>query len=426
MRVAIHRPEIDLVVELAIESIAPNGKGKGSAVGGEWDKFSFFVPGVAPGDRIRAKVTGGYKRYVEADITELISAGPYRAEPLCPHFESCGGCQLMHLDYSYQLEAKRDVIRYVLRRRGFDPDIVYEVIASPRRVRYRLRSKLTITDKMEAGMRAWHSHDTVPICECLQMRDELERDLLRAITALPDSIAEPTDGLRQISGVLELGDNTVYMQTLLDNRPVASMPGWHVVRDGSLHRIEKPQCSFQQGEFELRYSPECFTQVNPEVNELLCDLVLKLVDPSPGDEILELYAGVGNFTLPLAKTAGRVAAVEFPLANEYAQINAQKAGLANITQMGIDVAQALDQLKENKEKFNKILLDPPRDGLGRRVCMQVVDMAPQKIVYVSCDPVTLSLDLQVMAEYGYRLTGIYPLDMFPQTFHVELCAVMEI
>jgi len=415
-------PDIDEIIELFVEAIAPNGKGKGRCDAAGRQNLSFFIAGTAPGDRITARVTGARKRYVEADLVEIVEASSHRVSPVCPHYELCGGCQLMHLAYPAQLEAKREIVRYVLGRRGFARDLVRPMVASPRELRYRRRAKLSLTEETAPGLVAWHSHRIVPINSCHQMRQELQDGLLSA-APLAGEMLPASARARYLFGVYDAQGERVLVQAAAADSTEAT--NWFVAREREVKAEPHPPGRLRVAGFDLQYSPECFTQINAETNELLVAHVIDAMSADAGDNVLELFAGVGNFTLPLAAKAKTVTAVEWPQATHFAEINAEAAGLNNITHLGRNVSDALRQLMRAKTRFDLALLDPPREGLGEVGSTMLCELSPRRIVYVSCEPVTLANDLKVLQKHGYQLAAVTPFDMFPQTFHVETCAVLD-
>ncbi len=407
-----------------MEAIAPNGKGKGSSRAAGSEKLSFFVARTAPGDVITACVTGARKRYVEAELVEVIEASRLRVEPICPHYDECGGCQVMHLSYAAQLDAKREIVRYILARHGFDRELAGPVVASPSELRYRLRSKLFLTPELTPGLRAWRSHRVVPIRQCFQMHTELERGLLGAARFAPEMLASRSP-VATLLGVCDLGSGRVLLQAGAAGEDAPRIAGWFTVDEKGAHGETQPLCRVQAAGFDLQYAPDCFTQVNADANDLLVAHAVQAMAVRPTDSVLELFSGIGNFTLPLATRARSVTAVEWPRATRFAKDNAKKAGLSNIAHLGKDVVDALRDLTGRQIRFDRALLDPPREGLGETGCNLLSEAAPQRIVYVSCEPTTLAADLASLTRQSYRLVSVTPFDMFPQTFHVETCAIMD-
>jgi 23S rRNA (uracil1939-C5)-methyltransferase len=423
---AVPLPPIGAEVELAIESIAGNGKGKGRAVEAGLEQVSFFVDGTVPGDRVQARVTGGHKRYVEADLIEILSPGPARIEPSCPHYADCGGCQLLHVSYDAQLAAKRDNLQYIFRRRGLDAAAVREVVPSPRPLRYRVRNSLALTVTGEPGMQQRRSHELTAIGSCDLMRPELAETLLPACRLFHNTEGPRPDGAPlRVKGVLDLATGRVYLHPYRDPLDLEGEQAWYEAAAGRLISVENPLCEWRAGDHTLRYAPDCFTQVNPAVNERLVAHVMETLGIGPQDHVLELYAGIGNFTLPIAARAAEVTAVERQRAIGFARRNAQAAGFTNIRFLAAEVLAALTTLAGAGERLTRVLLDPPREGLGVAGCRLLGRLSPARIVYVACDPLTLASDLQELVRYGYRLTDATLFDMFPQTFHFETCATLE-
>lgn len=414
------QPQPGDILEIEIETIAQNGKGKGRCALAGLEKHAFFVEATAPGDRVKARVATVDKRYVEADLLEVLAPGPDRVAPACPHFAACGGCQLMHLTYPAQLTAKLDVLRYILRRRGFDPALAESILPSPRRERYRVRNILSLTPDRRWGMLEARSHRAAPIASCRQMDVNLET----AFFAAEGAFAALT-GVRKVQGVVDPAGGEVYFQVFEDRQARRAEPSWLRLSEGNLAAVPDAECELRVGPYTLRYAPDCFTQVNPEVNEALVEHVAAALAPDKTDRVLELYAGIGNFTLPVAAGAKEVTAVEWPRAAIYARRNAVAAGLANVEIIGGEVRKALADLGRDNRSFELALLDPPREGVGQRGIEGLVRLRPLRIVYVSCDPLTLIADLEHLRAFGYQPRSVRAFDMFPQTFHFESVAVLE-
>jgi len=418
-------PCIGDILDLEIETVAPNGKGKGRAVNPGHEKLSFFVNFTAPGDRVTARVTAINKRYIEAELVELTAASALHVDPPCPHFRTCGGCHLMHLNYAAQMAAKTETLRYILGRRGFDRALVGVMTGSPLQLRYRRRSKVTLIPRVGAGMQIRSSHDVTPIGSCRQMTDLLEDGLLTAAKffAMHSSGSSPSRG--QLCGVVSQGTGQVFIGRSGGKFSGDGGGGWFEIKGREPVPTGNPTCTYQTHGFTFLHPANSFTQVNHEVNELLIDAVLAALQPQSDSQVLELFAGVGNFTLPIAKSANRVTAVEWRRTSMIAAENAKAAHLSNIVHLGMGVIPALEQLKQRRAEFDLVLLDPPREGVGEIGCNLLATLAAKRIVYVSCDPSSLIRDLVVLRRAGYQAVKAAPFDMFPQTFHVEACVTLE-
>ncbi|MDP8225743.1 MAG: class I SAM-dependent RNA methyltransferase [Candidatus Lernaella stagnicola] len=416
------KPEIGRRLEIVVESIAPSGKGKGRARDMS-PKFSFFVEGTVPGDRVLAEVTGGKKRYFEADLIELREVGPDRVAPPCPHYEDCGGCQLQHLDYQAQLEAKRDVLRYHLKRLGFGDVDVPPLVASPNPLRYRVRSSLDLLPGGSLGMARRRSRDLVEIRSCHQMHAALESGLFQAAVKFAERYPR---GRVKIVGVLDSTEpRRVFCHPYVDAREMHAPSDWFLLDSRSLRAAGDALCRYEAFGLDLRYAPDCFTQVNPSLNEKLVGYAVERLAPSRSTRVLELYAGIGNFTLPVARHAKRVTAVEWARGASFLTENARRNGLSNVTVIGGDAVTTLGSLARKKQQFEAVLLDPPREGLGPRGVDLLGALGPRRIVYVSCEPKSLLADVARLNGFRYRLASVQAFDMFPQTFHLETVAVLE-
>jgi len=414
------QPQPGDILEIEIETVAQNGKGKGRCAVAGLEKHAFFVEATAPGDRVKARVAKVDKRYVEADLLEILAPGPERVTPACPHFAACGGCQLMHLAYPAQLAAKLDVLRYILRRRGFNPALAESIQPSPQQERYRVRNILSLTPDRRWGMLPPRSHQAAPIASCRQMRPDLEA----AFFAAEKAFAVQTN-VRKVQGVVDPTGGEAFFQLFEDRQARRTEQPWLRLREGRLTECPEAECELQVGPYALRYAPDCFTQVNLKVNEALVDCVTAALGTDKTDRVLELYAGIGNFTLPLAARAKEVTAVEWPRAAAFARRNAAAAGLRNIEVIEGEVRRVLTYLTRDNRSFELALLDPPRDGVGQRGIEGLVRLRPLRIVYVSCDPLTLISDLEHLRDAGYYPRSIRAFDMFPQTFHFETVTVLE-
>lgn len=419
-------PAVGETVEILIETVAANGKGKGSAVRPRYDKIAFFVEATAPGDRVRAVVIQARKRYVEADLTELLAAGPARVSPPCPHYADCGGCQLMHLDYPTQLAAKQEILQYILRRRGLPHEKLEPMETSPQECRYRIRSVLTLGADGSFGMQRRRSNAVVPLRSCHLMRQPLEEKLFAAAAAYRPVM--PRGGSSyppKIKGVLDPATGRLFLHPFYDPLEINSPRDWYEWLGDHLTDAADAVCRLRVGGEERIFAPDCFTQVNPEVNEKLVSFAIDGLAPGKNDRVLELYAGIGNFTVPLARAAGEVTAVEWPRGAEFGRRNIEAAGASNAQFIAGEVIATLRQLVVQRRRYELLLLDPPRDGIGEEGVRLLGALRPARIAYVSCEPLTLVADLEALTKFGYALRIVRAFDMFPQTFHLETCAILE-
>jgi 23S rRNA (uracil1939-C5)-methyltransferase len=374
--------------EVEIERILPGGMGLAHA-GGK----TVFVALAAPGDRLRVQVEREQGNVVFASIVEIITPSPVRIEPPCPYFGRCGGCDFQQLTYEAQLAAKSEMIRDCLHRIARlenVPDIV--VTPSPNAWRYRMRAMWQIDqNERTIGYYERGSRRVCDVVECAVLRPELQAQLeeVRA-TEWPQL---PPD-LRHLDVVAGEGG-------------VSFAP---------------PFADFETRELSLnvrgevyRYNAESFFQINPS---LLGPLIEFALGDAAGASALDLYSGVGLFTLPLSRQFQRVMAVEAnPTAVRFARRNLQDAGLSKTRVIVTGVGDWFRNAPMRDIDF--ILLDPPRAGAESAVIKGILGVHPKQISYVSCDPATLARDLKKLVAGGYRVESIMAFDLFPQTHHVE-------
>ena len=412
-------------ITLQIEKLAQGGEGFGRYQG-----RVIFVPYAIPGEKVAVTITHESKDYAKGEIAEILAPAPERRTPLCPVFTRCGGCQLQNLpepaQVRYKSEALRDALARIGRLTRFD---LLPAVASPHPFYYRTRVRL----KAEGGTIGFYqskSHNIVEIDACPLLIPSLNRIIpfIKKEVPLPNleeiemQGADPGDEFLLILRgekfhLKELEALYAKMGGLFPLRGLIAYTkrGRRVIgRDYLFHTL---------GDKTVRISDQSFSQVNPEVNRALIRTVFEWAAPAAGDRILELYSGIGNFTLFLSQWAGAVAAVEEnPIAVEDARWNLKNAGIRNVL-LHCGSAESWFK-KEGRERrvYNKVFLDPPREGAAEKTLIGIVRLAPEKIFYLSCEPATLARDLRRLSAHGYSLKRIQPFDMFPQTGRLELLA----
>jgi len=384
---------------------------------------AIFVPYAVPGERVVARVTEDRGRYAFAEVVRVLEPSPHRVTPRCPHFGPgrCGGCHFQHVDYAAQPGYKRDVVIDQFRRIGsFTDPLVHPTIPSPDPWAYRNHTTFHVD---QAGNLCYVGTDNttlVPIEECHIIRPEL-LDLLNeldfdGITGLDRvRLQVGSGGDRMV--VLSTGDDEppelevdmpVSVNFLLsDNEPINLVGSSHVT-------------STVRGR-TFRVTAGGFFQVNLPQAEALIDLVLHTLTLGGHDTVLDLYAGVGLFTAFLAERASLVTAVEsYPPAVTDADVN-----LADLDNVDLIEGTVEDVLPELVERYDAAVLDPPRTGVERHALDALAALGPRTMVYVSCEPSTLARDAKRLVEKGYHLVDVTPVDMFPQTYHIECVAHFE-
>ena len=431
--------------ELHIDSLAYQGPGMGRTSAGK----AVFVPGAAPGDTVRVRAVADKKNYLETELVEVVKSGSARIEPNCPYAGLCGGCQWQHIAYSEQLFAKRAAVVSALARIGHVPaeaaeTIVSECVPSKREMGYRNKLELAC-GRNEAGrlVLGYHKEGTteiVPVDTCPLAHS--------AIAHTPKAIQ---GALRYMEGTSDLGIFRVgvrhSMRTKSCEIALWTTPGSfpraavsktlgaavkassivRIIADaGKARKIKQVEVleghgfwEEELGEFDYRISAPSFFQVNTAQAEVLQRLVLEGLAVEDGMAVADLYAGAGTFSLPLADRAGSCMAVESAgSAVRDLRRNADGAGVW-VDAIGGDSARELPELG----KLDALVVDPPRAGLADGVAESIAEASPRRLAYVSCDPATLARDVERLQTCGYALERATPVDLFPQTHHIETVAL---
>jgi 23S rRNA (uracil1939-C5)-methyltransferase len=399
------------VLEVEIERVIPGGAGMAHARG-----LTVFVPLAAPGDRLRVAVERVKGGVAFAALREIVAPGPDRTEPPCPYFGRCGGCDFQQLNYRAQLAAKVEIIRDCLRRIArVDPPAEIPVTPSPAEWRYRSRARWQHDPR--AGHYGYYeqaSHRDVDVAECPVVVPELQGALarLRAAGGERGTIREgaTADGEAATKGEAAAGGRE--FEAVAGDDGVSLLPPLDEGDDAERTRsIAGERYSFDAS---------CFFQIN---HALLDALVRAAVGEERGEAAVDLYCGVGLFTLPLARRFARVHGVEAnAAAAAFARRNLSDAALANAEIKTAQVGEWLARRAARLAPVDLLLLDPPRAGAERGALEGMIALRPRRVVYVSCDPATLARDLRGLASAGYALDSLAAFDMFPQTHHVETVA----
>lgn len=370
--------------ELTIERLAFGGEGIGRIEG-----KVVFVPGTVPGDRVLIKVLSDHGRFERGEVLRILQPSADRIDPACTVFGRCGGCQWQHVDYKAQLRWKEEILRESLTRIGKIPDPpLSPILSASHPWHYRKRIRLKNDPKSGIGFYSAKSHEIVPFDVCLISDPRLNERLAM--------LREDSQFLKQ-SKEFEVSLN---------------------------HHGAKI--------FDLSSGEPSFSQVNPEQNRVLVDTVLQFAfgnaDPvfTRKRTVLELFAGSGNFTFSLSAKAGRVIAVE-------SNRDAVKEGIRLMEEQKVENISWVEGTAEwgikktlrQKVPVDVLVLDPPRKGAHEILdCVPLIK--PRTIVYVSCDPTTLARDLKELVRRHYRLEKVQPIDMFPQTYHIESVAHLSL
>jgi 23S rRNA (uracil1939-C5)-methyltransferase len=425
-------------VEVQIESINDDGLGLAHI-----DGKAVFLQGALPGERVRFRYTKIQRRHDEGVATSVLDPSPLRAVPRCPHFGVCGGCSLQHLEPAAQIGMKEQILAEALHRIGKVAPAKWLPALADGHWGYRRKARLGVRyvqkkGRALVGFRERGSSFIADLGRCDILHPEVGGRLQELGTLVSELSIR--DRIPQIEVAMGDGPCVLVFRVLDPPSPMdverlirfGDRSGLHVYcQQGGAETVEPLAAQGVDLHYrlpgfgvELHFEPSDFTQVNHAVNRLMVDQSVGLLEPQPGEKVLDLFCGLGNFSLPLARRASRVVGVE---GDEglvaRARANARRNGIHNVDFHAADLYGELGQTTWEHEQFDKALLDPPRSG-----ALAVIDRLPamgvRRIVYVSCYPSTLARDAdRLVNALGYRLLAAGVMDMFPHTAHTESVAL---
>ncbi|MDH3330521.1 MAG: 23S rRNA (uracil(1939)-C(5))-methyltransferase RlmD [Desulfobulbaceae bacterium] len=407
-----------------------------------------LVPYVLPGETVLVRETAQHRGYLEALPVEIVAASPDRISPPCPYFTLCGGCDFQHINSSCQHSVKTEIIKESLKRANVvaEKTAFEAIIPSPQPYQYRFRIRLKVGQEGQIGFYQFGSNDLVPITRCLLATDRINQTLQELNASglfkkfAPDLseielMQSPSDNL--IFVILHPYRNTNIAKSQFETfaESLNTVNNILIKKGGKLQTLSGKASSFILRQdfdnsicgrpFALSWSPGCFSQVNAQQNQGLIALVCRQYMKVGGQKVLDLYCGMGNFSVPVGFGGAEVTGVEQnPESIRWAQFNANKSGLDQCRFLVSDVGRYLHTRQKATARFDAVLVDPPRQGLGKYI-HPLTRLEPQSILYISCDPATLARDLAAMTKKGYNLTSLTPVDMFPQTHHIESVVLLE-
>lgn len=446
------------MLNIKIEDMGVNGEGIGKVEG-----IPFFVKDAVIGDLISAKIIKMKKNYGYARLLEVLEPSPQRVEPKCPYYKQCGGCQLQPLSYSGQLEMKERKVKNNLMRIGGFSSIPYEGITGMEEPYY-YRNKAIYPigknkdGKIIAGFYASRSHTIIDNRKCYLGVEVNERILDIVISFMEEYQIEPYD---EVTGkglvrhvLIRFGFHTKEIMVCLvvngkklphSDKLVKELQNLEGMKSITLN-VNRKNTNVILGEeiinlwgqnyisdfiggIKFQISPLSFYQVNPNQTEKLYKLALDYAELTGEETVWDLYCGIGTISLFLAQRAKRVYGVEIvPQAIEDAKVNAE---INQITNASFFIGKAEEVLPEyfakhqDEVKVDVIVVDPPRKGCDQVLLDTIVQMEPERVVYVSCDSATLARDLKYLCERGYEVLRVQGIDMFGQTVHVETCVALS-
>ncbi|WP_018923576.1 23S rRNA (uracil(1939)-C(5))-methyltransferase RlmD [Salsuginibacillus kocurii] len=438
-------------IEATIEDLTHEGQGVAKV-----DGYALFVPNAIPGEKATIKVIKTKKNHGFGRLVELQEESPDRVEPPCPIYKWCGGCQLQHISYDAQLKAKQKQVKDAMAKIAHQPDLpVYETIGMTTPWRYRNKAQVPVGTNedghLKAGFYQKRSHDIIDMESCIIQANEND-DAVQITKRILDEEGIEAYDEEQGRGVIRhitarhaasSGDVMVILITNTKELPnqdeiIEKMRDRIPTLKSIVHNINPENTNVIFGETtntlwgddyiydtigttKFALSARSFYQVNPEQTKVLYEQALNYAQLKGGETVIDAYCGIGTISLFLAEKAAHVYGVD-SVGPAIADAT-QNARLNNIDNATFKVGNAEDVIPWWYEamgiKPDVIVVDPPRKGCDEKLLKTMLDMKPERIVYVSCNPATLARDINILAEGGYEAQEVQPVDMFPQTTHVE-------
>jgi 23S rRNA (uracil1939-C5)-methyltransferase len=425
-----------------IEKLITGGKGLARLDTGKVIMADF----VLPGETVRLREVKQHPGYIEGELVEIVTPSATRILPGCMYYEECGGCDLQHANYLEQLNIKKAIVKEAMARAGISlpRDGLQDIIPSPAEWGYRYRLRLKIDRNGQPGFFKKKSNHFIAIDKCPVATGPLNAALVKLqTTGCLKELAGDCNELELLQSPIDGKTSLVLLLNTKQKIPAADLQTIsaraHIDCIGctigkKYYQLIPPQepvplaqkisLPDQNQSCTLSWSGGCFSQVNEAQNEQLIRFVCDLAGELRGKTVLDLYCGMGNFSIPLALKGAAVTGIEQNRESiSWAQFNAESAGVT-CSFFVSDVLNSLRELAKNRQQVDTIILDPPRRGIGKAANL-LPELQPQQIIYISCDPATLARDLATLCNRGYSLGQLIPVDMFPQTHHIESVALLE-
>ncbi|MBQ9181739.1 MAG: 23S rRNA (uracil(1939)-C(5))-methyltransferase RlmD [Bacilli bacterium] len=374
-----------------------------------------FVDGSLDDEEVICEIDVEKKKYYEGHVTEILKMSSSRVKPKCPYYELCGGCNIMHMSYEKQLDFKKKKLSSIINKYASSNVAINDIVGSKQ---FNYRNKITLKVNKKIGLYKKQSNDLVNINECLIV----DANINKVIKVLSEFIF---DDIKQI--IIRSSINTNEIMVCFDNE----------VNDEIISELKKYVSSIYVkdkliygnsfltevlGDYKFVISPSSFFQVNTDQAFNIYMKVLEYCKLEKNDVVLDLYCGTGTIGIFLSKHCKSVIGIELnPDAIKNAWINAEKNKISNIEFYTGDVGKVINNIKC---KPNVIVVDPPRSGLSKETINFIINLNVKKLIYVSCDPMTLARDIKLLSD-KYSLQEVTPFDMFPNTYHVESVCILE-
>ncbi len=436
LRAANRHSKPSIIERILVDRLSDDGRGISTI-----DGKTIFIEGALSDEAVSAKIVSEKSRFIEGSVVEVIQPSSKRTEPECRYYGVCGGCHVQHMIAEEQHRFKRDaVIQQLKRWADIEPEIILPTIVSDT-YHYRQRVRLGVTIKsgeVTLGFRQKNSKQLVDVNQCPVM----EKSLSCLLQPIRDWLIQYQPAVSHI----ELVHSEVTIGVVLRHtRPIDVSVREHLQRDLKLFNAQcwyqgKKQAALQDlGSacvdprlsysiqintshnriLQLSYHPQDFIQGNAKVNQQMIMQAISLLSPQPHERFLDLFCGIGNFSLPLSLFAKEVTGIEGVEGMvSRASDNAESNQCKNVHFLHMDLS-SIDELDQHGQQYDGIILDPPRGGAST-ICENINKLMPKRIVYVSCDSTTFTRDAQILCSHNYKLKTMGVMDMFPQTFHSEI------
>jgi 23S rRNA (uracil1939-C5)-methyltransferase len=444
---------VDYIMD--IDNMGYQGEGVGKI-----DNFTVFVAGAIIGEKVKIKIVKVSKNFAFGKLLEIVEASPSRIDPVCGIYKFCGGCNIQHIDYKAQLDFKTNRVKQAINRIGkLDEVVIHNTLGMERPYNYRNKVQLPLSNKdgqVSIGFYAERSHVIVNMETC-HIQDGVSDVVVKLtkqwikefnIQCYDEETGQGSLRHIMIRKGFKTGEVMVVMVTngkelprkeefiaIMTKKIQGIVSIVQNINSEKTNVILGAQCvtlwgkdtiTDYIGEFKFQISPLSFFQVNSIQTEILYSKALEYANLSGGEVVLDAYCGTGSISLFLSKKAKKVYGVEIVAeAIENAKINAVENNIVNTEFIVGEAEKIIPELLCKGVKADVVVVDPPRKGCDKILLQAISGMKPETIVYVSCDPGTLARDLGILDELGYKTIEIQPVDMFPQTSHVECVAQLK-
>ena len=409
-----------------------------------------LLEGVIAKEDVSAKIYSTSKNLLQGRAKQIQTTSPNRVQPPCKYFKQCGGCDFQHINYAGQLQAKRDVIEDLLLRSGHQElinsanEILAFPLASDQTIHYRQRIRMQVDECQTLGFFKRRSNDCIAVRSCLLAKEEINNCLDKLVqqqeftrllsrTESLELLFNPASSL--ITLIFHLSQKTrpadkQHAATLTEifdslEHIIFSAKGFAPSGKSFLSFSIPPLPQFTDKQITLSWETGGFCQVNLEQNLKLIQTVLTFASADKKNSVLDLFCGMGNFSIPLAIVSGSLLGIEGQgSAIRSARKNSEDAGLTNTSFTKQPVHDACREIAKEGKQFDIVIIDPPRQG-APGLAAQLAQLTKKRLIYISCDPATLCRDLAELLNKGFQLIKLQPVDMFPQTHHIECVALLE-